>query len=143
MCCGPRNQQLGAKLLRCLCSLTEARKSHFFLLRLSALLQKRKRIVFSCINVDVWVSGKVKSKPRKKIFELQEHKWRIKSLITSRPSLCCSLAAVLIVFSRVENSSILFRYCTKEQSPAEALSGMLVYFGVKTLTRSPRVFLSA
>lgn len=140
MCCGPRNQQLGAKLLRCLCSLTEARKSQFFLLRLSALLQKkkRKRIVFSRINVDVWVSGKVKSKPRKKIFELQEHKWWIKSLITFRPSLCCSLAAVLIVFSRVENSSILFRYCTEEQSPADALSGMLVYFG---LTRSPRVFL--
>lgn len=90
--------------------------------------------------MDVWVSGKVKSKPRKKIFELQEHKWRIKSLITSRPSFCCSLAAVLIVFSRVENSSILFRYCAKEQSPAEALSGMLVYFGEETLTR---VFLSA
>lgn len=37
-------------------------------------------------------------KKKKKVFELQEHKWRIKSLTASQPSFCCSLAAVPIVF---------------------------------------------
>lgn len=50
-------------------------------------------------NVEVRVSRKVKRKIRKKTFESQVHKWRIKSLslITLRSSLCCRLAAVLIV----------------------------------------------
>lgn len=38
----------------------------------------KKKKIFFCINVNVWVSGKVKSKPqkekKKKVFELQEHK---------------------------------------------------------------------
>lgn len=50
-------------------------------------------------NVNVWVSRKAKKKIRKKTFESQVHKWRTKSLslITLWSSLCCGLAAVLIV----------------------------------------------